>query len=82
MVDGVSGSGFSNAQLEAEVGEAIALLPGDSVSQEMLDAAGTSILVSAAFAAREPLRVGRVEPHALGARNGRPGRWDHHGACA
>lgn len=70
MVEGVSSSGFSNAELEAKVRETSAILPGDSVPQELLDAAGTSILVSAAFAAREVLSAGRVEPRALRAAMG------------
>lgn len=65
MVPGVSGSGFSNVELEAEVRETFHLLPGERVSQEMLEAAGASILVGAAFAARKALRAGRVEPRAL-----------------
>lgn len=70
MVEGVSSSGFSNAELEAEVRETFAILPGDSVPQEMVEAVGTSILVSAAFAARGVLRAGRVEPRALRAAMG------------
>jgi hypothetical protein len=70
MVPGVSGSGYSNAELEAEVRETFAILPGESIPQEMLDAAGTSILVGAAFAAREALKAGRVEPRALKAAMG------------
>ena len=70
MVPGVFGSGFSNAELEAEVRETFALLPGENVPQEMLDAAGTSVLVCAAFAAREVLKAGRVEPRALRAAMG------------
>lgn len=70
MIPGVSSSGYSNAELEAEVREAFELLPGEGVPQEMLEAAGASVLVGAAFAARNALRAGRVEPRALRAAMG------------
>ncbi|WP_152911636.1 hypothetical protein [Roseovarius tolerans] len=65
MIPGISSSGFSNAQLEAEVRDALELTPGDTVSEEILEAAGASVLVGAAFAAGNALRAGRVEPRAL-----------------
>lgn len=70
MVPGVFSSGFSNVELEAAVRETFDNLVGKSVPQEMLDAAGASILVSAAFAARTALKAGRVEPGALRAAMG------------
>ena len=69
-IPGVGSSGFSNAELEAEVRAAFDGLPGESVSRDMLDAAGASVLVGAAFAARSALRAGRVEPRALRAAMG------------
>lgn len=70
MVPGISGSGYTNAELEAEVREIFAILSDERVPQEMLDAAAASVLVSAAFAAREALKAGRVEPRALRAAMG------------
>ena len=70
MVPGVSSSGYSNAELEAEVRAAFGTLPGESVSREMMEAAGASVLVGAVFAARRALRAGRVEPRALRAAMG------------
>lgn len=70
MVPGISSSGYSNVELEAEVRAAFDALPNESVSWEMLEAAGTSALVGAAFAARRALRAGCVEPRALRAAMG------------
>ncbi|GAW34981.1 hypothetical protein RA2_02039 [Roseovarius sp. A-2] len=70
MIPGISSSGFSNAELEAEVRGALDLDLGDTISKELLEAAGASVLVSAAFAAGTALRAGRVEPRALKAAMG------------
>ncbi len=70
LVPSVSSSGYSNVDLEAEVRETFELLPGEDVPREMLEAAGASVLVGAAFAARNALRAGRVEPRALRAAMG------------
>ncbi|MGR3565054.1 MAG: hypothetical protein ACU0FH_20410 [Heliomarina sp.] len=70
MIPGVSSSGYSNAELESEVLAAFDTLPGESVAQEMVEAAGASALVGAAFAARRALQAGRVEPRALRAAMG------------
>ena len=70
MIPGVSSSGYSNAELEAEVRESFELLPGEGVPKEMLEAASASVLVGAAFVARNALQAGRVEPRALRAAMG------------
>ena len=70
MIPGISSSGFSNAELEAEVRGALDLDLGDTISKELLEAAGASVLVSAAFAAGTALRAGWVEPRALKAAMG------------
>ena len=70
LVPSVSSSGYSNVDLEAEVRETFELLPGEDVPREMLEAASVSVLVGAAFAARNALRAGRVEPRALRAAMG------------
>lgn len=70
LIPGVSSSGFSNAELEAEVRDAMDLAPDDAVPAELVEAAGASVLVSAAFTAGHALRAGRVEPRALKAAMG------------
>ncbi|MDO6587495.1 hypothetical protein Q4543_18435 [Salipiger sp. 1_MG-2023] len=61
----VTGSGFSNEQLDAEVREAFGLLEGETIPDEVLDTANSSILIGAAFMARGALRDGKVNPNAL-----------------
>ncbi len=68
MIPGIPGSRFSNAEVEVRAGRGV--LPGESVPQEMMEAAGASVLVGAAFAARSALRAGQVEPRALRAAMG------------
>lgn len=65
LLPGVSGSGFHEADLAAEVRSTLARLSDEGTPQGMLDAAEASIFVHAAFAARTALRAGRVEPRAL-----------------
>ncbi|MCP1168924.1 hypothetical protein [Limimaricola litoreus] len=73
MIPGVSGSGFANTELEAEVRAALGALPGESLPQDLLEAAEASLFVSAALTARGALRAGRVEPRALKAAMGNLG---------
>ncbi|SFK88578.1 hypothetical protein SAMN04488004_103233 [Loktanella salsilacus] len=70
LFPGISSSGYSNVELEADVRQALHLLPGTSVPEEVFEGADNSILVSAAFAASKAIRAGRVEPRALRAAMG------------
>lgn len=72
-IPGVTGSGFVNAELEAEVRAVLGALPGENLPQELLEAAGASLFVGAALAARGALQAGRVEPRALKAAMGNLG---------
>ena len=70
LVPGVGSSGFSNADLERDVREVLGDLPGDALHGEIVEAAGTSLLVSAAYAAHQALQAGRVDPRKLKAAMG------------
>jgi hypothetical protein len=65
LVPGIASSGFSNADIETEVRGTLRELYGDSFTDEMIDAASTSALVSAAFVASKALKKGRVDRREL-----------------
>lgn len=60
LIPGVSSSGFSNSELEDQVRETLMGTYGSNVSQEMVEAASSSLLVGAAFAAGQAIRTGSV----------------------
>jgi hypothetical protein len=70
MIPGVQASGFKNTELEREVREALIATYGPEVGREVVEAASTSLLVGAAFAARKAIRDGRVDPRELKAAMG------------
>jgi hypothetical protein len=70
LFPGVDGTGFHNADLEREVREALSVTYGASVTQELVEATSASLLVTAAFTARNAVRAGRVDPRELRAAMG------------
>jgi hypothetical protein len=70
LVPGVESSGFTNAELEEQVREVLTETYGSEVPQELLEGASGSLLVSAAFAARQAIRAGRVDKRELKAAMG------------
>ena len=65
MLPDVRNSGHSNTELEEFVGETLRISDTESLSQEMLEAASSSLLVQAAFAGTKALRSGQVSERDL-----------------
>jgi hypothetical protein len=70
LFPGVVGTGFKNADLEREVRDTLSATHGSDVTQELVEATSASLLVTAAFAARNAVRAGRVDPRELRAAMG------------
>ena len=70
MIDGVKSSGFTNVELEDRVRDTLTKTYGNTLSAEMLEAASTSLLVGAAFAAKKALQDGRIDGRELKAAMG------------
>lgn len=70
IIPGVEGSGFRNTELERDVRDTLAATYGPDIKQELVHAASTSLLVGAAFAARNAIRAGYVDQRELKAAMG------------
>lgn len=70
LIPGVEASGFKNAELEEEVREALIATYGPEVGRDVLEAASTSLLLGAAFAARRAIQDGKVDKRELKAAMG------------
>lgn len=59
-IDGVTSSGFSNAQLSEDVERIFTDIPGDGLATDIAEGAATSALLAGAISAGQVLRTGKV----------------------